>query len=407
MIKTIALVFVFALFMGSTFGFGLDLISNLLPDIKTTFSLTDGDIGWVTGIGRLGFVAGAIIAGLLAAYIAPTLIVVLATLGCGATMVGLANTNSATGVAVTIFLISVCTSLSWVPMTGVFSIFVSEGNRTKAFGAIIAGAGIGTSLAGLFSPYFVGNYSWREALMAAAALTWVVVFVGLIVIAHFGILSKRNQVRQSVGELAQQQRLRTYLDVRLGGILCMFFMVGFTVHPFQIFLSTYIRDELGFSVTVAGNTWLTIGLVGTWAGLFMGYLGDRFGIRNTMILASLLLVASVLMLIEIHEPIWFLATAFVFSLAYYCMPGLLPAYLSIHYPAHISVQLFSAGGVILGLGTVIGNIIGGQLSEWFLTLDAYYWACAFVSVILALFALIFMLPAKKKVGTAENCRIIG
>jgi predicted MFS family arabinose efflux permease len=396
MTRTVSLVSVFALLMACTFGFGLDLISSLLPDIKDKFQLSDGDVGLITGIGRLGFVLGAILSGIMTVFITPTRIVLLASFGCGLGLLALSFTQSSFTVASAIFFISACTALSWVPMTGVFSLFVAEKDRAKAFGAIIAGAGVGTSLVGLLFPYFVEYYSWRTALIAAAIFTGGSVLIGILASKKLTLLPQQNGRAKTEKHVQRNVKLVDHIDFRLGGILAMFYIVGCTVHPFQIFLSTYIRGELGFSATIAGNTWLTIGLVGTWAGLAMGYLGDRIGIRATMILASFLLVSSSIMLIELHDPMWFIATAFVFSLAYYSMPGLLPAYLSINYPERISVQLFSVGSTLLGLGTVTGNIVGGQLSLAYSTLSAYYWACAGASIVLAGFAFVFMVKHPQK-----------
>lgn len=390
--QEILLVVVFAIFMAGTFGFGLDLISTLIPDIKQEFELTSGEVGWLTGIGRFGFVVGSILAGLIVSVLAPTLVVVLAVGGCALMWLLLGAADSVVVAALAMLMSSVFTALSWVPMTGVFALFINESNRAKAFGAIIAGSGIGTSLAGYLSPFFINNYSWRAALFAAAGATFIALLLGLRVIFRSGLL----QIKNKTNEVNSILTPRRYMNRRVAGIMLMFFLVGYAVHPFQIFLAAYLRLELLQSATVAGNTWLTIGLVGTWGGLFMGSLADKFGGVKIMLLACLLLLASVAVLINLHAPIWFIASAFMFSLAYYCMPGLLPAFLSVQYPPHISTRMFSAGSMMLGIGAVAGNIIGGQLADYFYTLESYYWTCAAVAIVLALLAVIFMRGEKRK-----------
>ena len=382
-------VFAFALLIACTFGFGLDLISALLPDIKADFNLSDSDLGDIAGFGRLGFVLGAILSGFVVTVLAPPATVFWACIGCALGMYGLSFATGGLSVAAAIFATSLFTAMSWVPMTGVFGFFVPNQHRAKAFGAIIAGAGVGTSLVGILAPYFIENHDWRLALVAAAVSTFVAMLLAAI-IWRTAQISKLDSARHDVDSERGLAGLRNALDARLSGLFFMFFLVGFTVHPFQIFLSTYIRDGLGFDAVVAGNAWLTIGLVGTWAGLLMGYLGDKLGIRFTMTLAALFLCASCFVLIYFPVPVWIVIAAFVFSLSYYAMPGLLPAFISIAYSDKLSVQLFSIGSTVLGLGTVVGNVMGGRVADMFHSLAAYYWICGFAAILLALSALGFM-----------------
>ena len=392
-IRSWFLVSAFALLMGCTFGFGLDLISALLPDVKRDFNLSDADLGDLAGFGRVGFVLGAIASAFIVTILASSTTVFLACTGCGLGLYFLSASTSAYGIAGSIFVTSLFTAMSWVPMTGVFASFVPRWHRAKAFGTIIAGAGIGTSLVGLLVPYFLANHSWRIALTSASLATF---FVVLFAVFTWKTIRKETSTPSQDEPIGKSKfgDLKAVFDLRLIGIFIMFFLVGMTVHPFQIFLSTYIRDGLHFDADVAGNAWLTIGLVGLWAGIFMGYLGDRFSIRFTMVLSAGLLCTACLVLILLQGPLWILASVFIFSLSYYAMPGLLPAFISIAYPEKVSVQLFSIGSTTLGLGTVVGNVTGGRLSDNFGTLSAYYIFCACAAIVLALCALTFMKTKK-------------
>lgn len=151
---------------------------------------------------------GSVFAGLIVSVLATTFLVVLAVARCGLTWLVLGNANSSIVATIAIFM-SAFTALSWALMTGVFALFVKENNRANASGTII-GSGIGTSLAGYLSPFFITNYSWRI--------------------------------------------------------------------------------ELEQTVAVAGNVWITIGLVGIWGGLLMGYLADKFAIRKIVPLACLCII---------------------------------------------------------------------------------------------------------------------
>jgi MFS family permease len=88
----------------------------------------------------------------------------------------------------------------------------------------------------------------------------------------------------------------------------------------------------------------------------------------------------------------YLGAAF-FGLAFNSIFGLIPAYVSLNYPARIAAPIFGISNMMLGLGATTGNLIGGLSKEVTGSFQAVYTLAALT--VFALFVLSLLLSNRK------------
>jgi predicted MFS family arabinose efflux permease len=137
-------------------------------------------------------------------------------------------------------------------------------------------------------------------------------------------------------------------------------LIVFATFPFQTYLSSYLRTELGFDVQFSAQVWAVIGFVGMFAGLSVGRLSDRTGLRAAMLLVYGCVVTAALIVVIHPSGYWPLVAAGLFSTAFYPIFGLIPTYVSkLASSSAMAVSIFGVANVLQGSGGMLGNYGAG------------------------------------------------
>jgi len=402
------LALIFGVFLGISFGLGLDLVSSFIPDIKREIGFDYATAGRLTALGKIGLMAGGLTCAIAAARIGNGRLVVFSVLITGAALLMLGLASHLWMVALAMFMAGFSSASSWVPMVGVFSEHIDEANMGKAFGVIVgAGAGGGTLATGALAPVFSSHFDWRFAMLSMGTATLMFACVSSLFLWRRGILAAGQTLRAqpSTGMPEPAKWYRAVSEVMSADVVLIWgilFLVGFTMQPFQNYLSAYIRDELHYSIEIASTSWIAMGMTGLGAGVLMGAASDRYGVRNMMMLAlSLLIVANMLLIFPASE-IHFIGAGIAFGLCFYSVPGMIPSYIgNIHKP-DIATRIFAIGNIILGLGAMTGNLLGGSTKAAFGTFTIYYGAS--VGAVVIMIGLTWMVIGKHRPGTFKHAR---
>jgi predicted MFS family arabinose efflux permease len=146
-------------------------------------------------------------------------------------------------------------------------------------------------------------------------------------------------------------------------VVVLMFLNGIACMPVMNYLVAFLREEIGYSVESAGWVWSTIGFVGMFGGFAMGALADKITVARSLNLTYLLLGVSTLLFLH-HAYLWeVLIGAGLFGLSFNAIFGLVPAFVSLYFSANMATAVFAASNVMLGLGSMLGNLLGGLLRE--------------------------------------------
>ena len=394
----ITLAVIFGLFLAISFGFGLDLVSTFLPDIQADIGFDYNYLGFLTACGKVGLIIGGVICYLGASRFGNCRLVVMAVAVTGLSLIGLGYASQPWMVGFCMFLAGFATIVSWAPMVGVFAHFISKQHMGKAFGAVGTDAGIGTFTSGAIAPYFINHLDWRAGVITVGL--GCLVFVGLsgIYLWRMDILEKKNSFLLAPHEThSPSLSLTSLLSRDVMKLWGMLFLVGFTMQPFQNYLSPFIRDELLYPAEIARDAWVAMGATGLFAGLVMGMASDRFGIGNVIIVALSCLITANLFLILHDEMIYFIGAGIGFGICFYSVPALIPTFISKVYNAALATQIFAGGNIMLGFGAVFGNIFGGVTKENFGTFKIYYVSAIMAVLVMMLLCYFVMIKHPSKI----------
>ncbi|MBD8596099.1 MFS transporter [Pseudomonas sp. CFBP 8772] len=368
--------------VAATYGFGIYLFAQLVPDMRASLGFDIAYVGTITAAGQAGFLASA----LLAAWLTPrvgggwmifgsgavcALALLLMPLAQNVVLIGLLLTVLA-GTAATVF----------VPMVDVIARAVPYQYRGMAMGLVSSGTSYGVFINSLLVPLYAPQGEWRTVWWIVGLIT-VVLVAGVFLVFKRARLFLRNDESASEGA-PRKGVLREALQGWVYKVWSMNFLIGFSTFPFQNYLSSYLRTELHFGVAYTAQIWASIGFVGMFSGLALGALSDRIGLRGAMLMVYVCVATAAVILVIAPTGYWPMVAGVVFAVAFYPIFGLIPAYVSkMAGGAALAVTIFGIANIMQGVGGMLGNYCAGLLASLSGSFVAVYGVIAGVAVVLA------------------------
>lgn len=379
----------FTSFIAVTYGFGIYLFPVIVADIRGDIGLSYADVGIVTASAQFGFLAAALLVGLLAPRLGSGRVIVGSVAVCALALLWLNVADSFWTVGLALTILGAMAASVYVPMVEVCQRVVPRRHRGKALGLISSGTSYGVFVNGLIAPYFITSHDWRALWLAVGLGTAALFVVAVVYLARAGVLSPSSD-RAAATDFPRIRRLGALLTANTLVVWAIMFLNGFAYLSYQTYLSAYLREELGYSVEFAGRVWTLIGFVGMFGGFAMGALADRITIRATMGVTFLLLALSSLVVLTYPQAGPLYLAAILFSLSFYAIFGLVPAYISRVAAAANATAVFGIGNIFLGTGSMLGNFLGGYLRT---ESGTFVWT---YSIILAVAGVLFLLTLALK-----------
>jgi predicted MFS family arabinose efflux permease len=348
--------------IAATYAFGVYLFSTLLPDMREALSLNYTEIGWITGIAQIGFLVGAFISARLVRFMGAVRLILVSVFACCACLGLMPLVAAGPHIAVLMVMTGCAAATVWVPMVAVVQGGIAVRHQGKVLGLISSGTAYGLFFNGLSTPMLLPIGGWKSVWILSAAVTFILLVWGLIrlqVSEKISVTEDANHDRAS-GDFGWTEAVRDPMAIT---VVLLMFLNGIACMPVMNYLVAFLREEIGYSVESAGWVWSTIGFVGMFGGFAMGALADRITVARSLNLTYLLLGISTMLFLH-HAYIWeVLIGAGLFGLSFNAIFGLVPAFVSLSFDANKATAVFAASNVMLGLGSMLGNLLGGLLRE--------------------------------------------
>ncbi len=354
-----------------------DLITfgNLLPAIQKDFGWSDSTASFVATFVSFGSLVVALAVGPMIDFLGRRTALFVTT-GGAAISSGLA------ALAFSPLSLALFRSLSGFGMSeqAVNSAYLNEvfGARRKGFfyGMVQAGWPVGVMLSAGLAAVFSGSLGWR-GVFAVATFPLIVIFflrMGLKESPYFMKLQHLRKLRREGQEQASLQlsgrwkidiardRKNTYAelfapDMRKHSIAVglMFFFKIIGDVQMTVLATSILAQSKGIELTGALWTIVFGNAVAILGYLLFGWLGDRIGRRETVIIAQLL--AAVCTLILLFAATGFTAVVIFYSLVLFFAQGAAApffAYVGESYPTRIR----GTGAAFIGITGPIGGTVG-------------------------------------------------
>lgn len=389
-IDSIILALVLTGFVASTYGFGVYLFANLVVDMRKDMEFDYTTVGVITGGAQIGFLVFSSVTSFISRYVEGWKISLVSTFATSGALIGLGFSNNVWISGALLILLGGCSASVYIPLAEIVTKGFSPSKRSRVMGLISSGTSYGVFINGLLVSFLTVHGGWRSIWVTAGCIS-----VSLCFVAFFLL---RSTMKDSDPSAATDKKMSkdletAWLTKSLYVVWILAFLNGVTLLPFQTYLSPFLRDELGLPVATTGFIWTTIGAVGMASGFLVGWVADRIGVRIALALCFASAGAASALVYGFDEiPVFYLA-AFLFAVAFYPIFGLVPTYIG--QIVHVSrlTQAFGIANVLIGLGGVCGNFLGGLTKDMTGSFSSVYAAVAML--LLLQVALVFMLRKPK------------
>ncbi len=356
-------------------GLGRFAIGMLLPSMASTLHLSYSEMGFISTANFLGYLISVLACGLWITRTGARIVIFLALLLVGITMMLISQTKGFASLLVLYMLTGVGSGAANIPVMGLVASWFSSRKRGRAAGFIVIGSGFAIIVSGKLIPFLnssSGAEGWR--------ISWLVLGIVVVVIAFISLLLIRNKPEekglQPVGFTASdapsqpsavtRPPLREDSVYRRGVIYYLgtiYFLFGYTYVIYATFIVTTLVKERGFSESVAGSFWAWVGFLSLFSGPVFGTLSDRLGRKTGLIIVFFLqMVSYLLVATRLPGAFLYLSIAF-YGIVAWSIPSIMAAAVGDYVGAHRAGQAFGLVTFIFGFGQISGPAIAGLLAE--------------------------------------------
>ncbi|KTB59156.1 MFS transporter [Pseudomonas allii] len=397
-LDSVVLAVVLTGFVASTYGFGVYLFANLVVDMRRDIGFDYTTVGLITGGAQIGFLLFSSVTSYISRFFEGWKISLVSTVMTSLALLGLSVSDSIWLSGALLILLGGCSASVYIPLAEIVTKGFSPGNRSRVMGLISSGTSYGVFINGLLVSFLTLNGGWRSIWLTAGLIS-----VALCLVAWF--LLRNLAASQDTGfagvRAAAFDSQQPWLSRSLYLTWAIAFLNGMALLPFQTYLAPFLRDELGVSVQDAGFIWTTIGAVGMASGFLVGWIADKVGVRASLAMCFLSAGLAATLVFSFNSlPLFYLA-GFLFALAFYPIFGLVPSYIGQIVPVSRLTQAFGIANVLIGLGGVCGNFLGGFSKDLTGSFSTVYWVVALLLFVQCV--MVFML-GKPPVAAKEGER---
>jgi len=377
----------FTSFIAATYGFGVYLFSTILPDMRAELHFSYTEAGGFISLAQVGFLVAALTSSVLTHKMGAQRLILLSMLTSCLSLLGLIFVSERWHIAVLLTTAGAAAAAVWVPMVAVAQELIPIKHQGKAIGLMSSGTAYGVFVNGLAVPILLPEYGWRAVWVFAAILACTFFVWGWARLSRHEDSRNTNNPDSSATPIEQSnERIsigQLFRQPSILMILVMMFLNGIACMPAQNYLMSYLRDDLGYDLAIAGRAWSAIGLFGMAGGFVMGALADKIGVKKSLTLTYLLLSVATALFLHHGSAYEVYLGAAIFGLAFNAIFGLVPAYVSLNFPKSSATLIFGLATVLLGVGSMIGNFYGGVIHDAFNSFSAVFLISTITALLLA------------------------
>ena len=358
-------------------GFGRMSYTIILPAMKDGLQFNYTQLGLLGTGNFLGYLTMAIIGGFMAARFGTRIVITIAMVLMGITMI-LTGLAQSFGFAFAMRLLTgLGNGASYVPAMALGSAWFAMKYRGFATGIVSAGIGTGTLISGLVVPYILsafGNNGWR--------VSWYI--LGGAVLAVSGIVcifirsrpeekglkqvgaEKTDPVSPAPAKVKTASSLQWTSVVKMGSVWYLgvvYFFYGFSYIIYMMFFAAYLVKEMGLTQQWAGGLWALVGGLSIFCGVIWGGISDRLGRNRGAALAYLSLGLSYIIYALIKVEFGFFLSAVLFGLTAWSIPTIMAAAAGDYVGPRLAPAGLGFITLFFGVGQALGPALGGYLAD--------------------------------------------
>lgn len=349
------------------FGYGM-----ILPSMQESLNLTPNQTGFIASANMFGYFISALLAGLLASRFGPKVVIVIALIWTGFTMVVTGLVNGSNIAALTRFLTGIGSAGANVSIMGLASAWFAPSRRGMATGFLVGGAGIAIAFTGWAIPYFNGIFQeagWRYNWFILGGIVFIIAILAWLVLKNHPSEKNLAPIGSAYSEKENEKLnsvspgIKGLLKIRgVSFLAALYFCFGFSYIITATFLVTFLVEEVNCAQELAGSIWSTVGILSIGSCIGWGMLSDKLGRRSVLITVFILQAISYILLLgKFSEGFLLWLPAILFGLTAWSVPGLAASCCGDISDAKRAPAVLGLITFVFGFGQVLGPIVAGYI----------------------------------------------
>ena len=272
-------------------GFGRMSYTIILPAMKDGLQFNYTQLGLLGTGNFIGYLTMAIIGGFLAARFGTRIVITLALVLMGVTMI-LTGLAQSFGFAFAMRLLTgLGNGAAFVPAMALGSAWFAMKKRGFATGIVSGGIGAGTLISGLVVPPILtafGQNGWRLSwyILGGAVLVISGIIYGFVRNSpdQMGLQQVGTEETQAPPAASSETKKVSALQwtgvIKLGSVWylgAVYFFSGLSYIIYMVCFAAYLVEEVGFTQEAAGGMWALVGGLSIFCGVIWGGISDRLG----------------------------------------------------------------------------------------------------------------------------------
>lgn len=341
-------------------GLGRFALGVMLPAMGRGLELSYGQMGLLSAANFCGYLVAVLGCGFLNAMLGARRLIFygLTLIGCSMILISLAS--SLYQVILLYTLTGIGSALANVPIMGLIAVWFEPAMRGRAAGLCVMGNGFGILISGEAVPTM-------NQLGSGWELSWLVFGGVVLFVACICLMLVRNRPTHRKGSpLATGTKTaengRKPGALYLSGIL--YFLFGLTYVIYVTFIVTSLIQDRGFTEQAAGNLWAWGGFLCVLSGPLFGYISDRIGRRNSLIIVYSLQAIAYLLAAWTGSAVSAYLSIFCFSLVAFSIPSIIAALVGDLAGPEKAATWFGFVTFVFGIGQIAGPASAGIIAEY-------------------------------------------
>ncbi|MBW2337727.1 MAG: MFS transporter [Deltaproteobacteria bacterium] len=358
-------------------GFGRMSYTIILPAMKDGLQFNYTQLGLLGTGNFIGYLTMAIIGGFLAARFGTRIVITLALVLMGVTMM-LTGLAQSFGFAFAMRLLTgLGNGAAYVPAMALGSAWFAMQKRGFATGIVSAGIGAGTLISGLVVPPILaafGQNGWRFSwyILGGAVLAISGIVYGFVRSRpdQMGLRPVGAEEMETAPAASSETKKVSALQwtgvIKMGSVWYLgvvYFFYGLSYIIYMVFFAAYLVEEMGFTQEAAGGVWALVGGLSIFCGVIWGGISDRLGRSKGAALAYLVLGLSYIIYALIKVKLGIYLSAVMFGLTAWSIPTIMAAAAGDFVGPRLAPAGLGFITLFFGIGQALGPALGGYLAD--------------------------------------------
>ncbi|HQH10901.1 MAG TPA: YbfB/YjiJ family MFS transporter [Candidatus Sumerlaeota bacterium] len=343
----------------------------ILPSMQEGLALSNAQAGALATGNFCGYLALALVAGVLASRFSPRRVIVISLFIVGMTMVLTGTARGMISALIWRTLTGMGSGGCFVPTMGILAAWFAKKRRGMATGLAVGGSSIGLILTGPLVPYLLrvtgeNGWRWAWAIIGGCALIFCGI-VGLFLRDKPQDLCLMPLGYKGDNDYSAENKSSGWVEIckskTVWHLAFIYSTYGFSYIIYVTFFAKYLQSEVGMTEEASGRLWLIVGWLSLGCGFLWGWVSDVLGRKQAIFIVTLLQGCAYMIFALWKTPGGALASSMIFGITAWSIPAIMAAACGDHLGSRLVPAALGFITLFFGIAQALGPWAAGMMAD--------------------------------------------